>query len=154
MIFSCNVPAFFFAISVFSSAIREEEEEEEKNLDRDIWFVWICFHVCTGTCACVLSTVCFSLLTVAAEGDKPNEQGPSFPEAGRTQSLYRRLLQRPAQTVHPGRWKDLWGLWEQATSEWPGIHLLCACCSGDVRECKSTPWYSSISFLPVRKPPC
>lgn len=85
----------------------------------------------------LLSTVCFSLLTVAAQRDKPNEQGPPVPEAGRTQSLYCCLLQSPAQRIYPGRHQDLRGLWKQATAERPGIHLLCARSSGSVGKRKA-----------------
>lgn len=94
---------------------------------------------------CYQLSASYLLLTVAAEGDKPNEQRPSLPEAGRTQSLHRCLLQRPAQRVHPGWWQDLRGLWKQATPEWPGVHLLCACCSGDVWKRKSSP--SQMDYL-------
>lgn len=96
----------------------------------------MCFHTCAGTCPAVLSTVCLLFVTLAAEGDKPNEQRPSNPQAGRTQSLYRRLLQRPTQRLYLGRRQELRRLREQAAPEWPGVHLLCACCSGNVWKCK------------------
>lgn len=89
-------------------------------------------------CPCVLSTGCFLLLTVAAEGDKPNEQRPPVPAAGRTQSLHCCLLQRPAQRLHTGRWQDLWGFWKQEAPERTGIHLLCARSSRDVWQRKSS----------------
>lgn len=91
-----------------------------------------------GICPCVLSTGCFLLLTVAAEGDKPNGQRPPVPAAGGTQSLHRCLLQRPAQRLHTGRWQDLWGFWKQEAPERTGIHLLCARSSRDVRQRKSS----------------
>lgn len=91
-----------------------------------------------GSCPCVLSTGCFLLLTVAAEGDKPNEQRPPVPAAGGTQSLHRCLLQRPAQRLHTGRRQDLRGFWKQEAPERTGIHLLCARSSRHVRQRKSS----------------
>lgn len=51
-----------------------------------------------------------ALLTVAAEGDKPNEPRSPLPAAGGAQTLHRRLLQRAAQRLHAGRREALRGV--------------------------------------------
>lgn len=96
------------------------------------------FHVFATAHSHILSCASFAPAhTVAATGDKPHEQRPPAPQTGGAQGVHRRLLPRPAQRFHIGRWQVLRRIRKQATAKRPGVRLLCARGSGDIRQCEA-----------------